>query len=395
MTEKIKKVIVLDLGEKGGLLEFEGPAEVQQWFSEEAGKWQWMRTIPQIRNILQSLNHINVGINQQIQRWMQIPNIDEDDTVQRDSLKRFIESEIGQHPLWLSTSPNGSFILQLSQDLTRGPLIAAGAYIAIGGSYSPAAEPLHPKVFEGEIEGFLYKREIDWTATAHREALEKLKHQYAGNFADQKKKFIEIEQANTTLNQEFSDTLVNKSKLLDELHSSQTEEFNKLVETHKVNLDAIENAYDQKLALLKPVKYWNARKKLHARKAKNFAIASGISMSAILFVLGVLAYEFFLNVPTGEKPQVWQVAVFSVAAFFSIWFERILVRLFISNMHLATDSEERVTMLQTYLSIIREGSEFAPEDKKLILERLFHPVTDGLVKDDAAPATPLELLSRR
>ena len=52
-------------------------------------------------------------------------------------------------------------------------------------------------------------------------------------------------------------------------------------------------------------------------------------------------------------------------------------------------------MLQTYLSIIREGSVFAPEDKKLILERLFHPATDGLVKDDAAPPSPLEILSRR
>ena len=115
----------------------------------------------------------------------------------------------------------------------------------------------------------------------------------------------------------------------------------------------------------------------------------------ILIAFGWLAYEIFLNVPPNEKPQVWQVGVFSVAAFFGIWLERILVRLFVSNIHLATDAEERVTMLQTYLSIIREGSEFAPEDKKLILERLFHPAADGLVKDDGAPPSPLEMLSRR
>ena len=62
-----------------------------------------------------------------------------------------------------------------------------------------------------------------------------------------------------------------------------------------------------------------------------------------MFALGWLAYEIFLNVPPNEKPQIWQVGVFSVAAFFGIWLERILVRLFVSNIHLATDAEERVT----------------------------------------------------
>lgn len=395
MNESDKNIFVLDLGDKGGVLEFTDPSEIQVWFSDEIKKWQWMNQIGQIRNSFQNLANQQNTINQRTQSWIQARARKEDESPHRDFLKKHIEEVVRQQSIWLSSSANGDFILKLCQDSAKGPLVAAATYLALGGAYSPINEPLHPKSIEGAIEGFLYKNEIDWTATTHREALEKLKHQYAGNLADQKKKFIEIEQANTTLNRQFGDALVNKSNLLDELHVGQTEEFKKLVETHKANLDAIENAYDQKLALLKPVKYWNARKKLHANKAKSFAIASGLSGIVIFLVLGLLAYKFFLSVPVGEKPQVWQVGVFSVAAFFGIWIERILVRLFISNMHLSTDAEERVTMLQTYLSIIREGSEFAPEDKKLILEQLFHPATDGLVKDDAAPPSPLEMLSRR
>jgi hypothetical protein len=307
-------------------------------------------------------------------------------------LKAHLQSGVLTQSLWLSSSPNGAFILRLKED--RHQLVAAGAYLALGGAYSSQSQSQHPLLWEGIIEGFLYKREIDWTATEHRHALEKLKQQYSRNLTEQKRKLQEIDQANTDLNAKFEELLGFKAKGLDELHDIQGAEFAQLVEDHKAKLLAIEEAYDQKLALRKPVEYWGKRVGKHARKATIFAWASVIIGAIILSALGYLAYEIFIDIPKDEKPQVWQIGVFSVAAFFGIWLERMLVRLFISNMHLATDAEERVTMLQTYLSIVREGSEFAPEDKKLILERLFHPAADGLVKDDAAPPSPLEILSR-
>lgn len=393
MTAQTQPTLVLELGEKGGHLEFDQPSEVLTWFDEEQSKWQWMGRIHEISTAPNQFSNLRKVANQYVQQWTQQQS--DPDVVQNviSSLKVHFESAIPSQALWLSSSPTGSFILRLKEE--RRDLVAAGAYLALGGTYSPQQhQQLHPLFLEGVIEGFLFKREIDWTATEHREALEKLKQQYSKNLSDQKRKFQEIEKTNLELNSKFDESLVAKEKLLDGLHVEQGEEFRKLIEKHEANLKAIENAYDQKLALLKPVKYWNARNKSHGGKAKNFAIASGVVGTVILGLLTWLAYIIFIDVPDGEKPQVWQVGVFSVAAFFGIWIERLLVRLFISNMHLATDAEERVTMLQTYLSIIREGSEFAPEDKKLILERLFHPAADGLVKDDAAPPSPLEILSR-
>jgi len=395
MNESNDNILILDFGEKGGILEFDNPTKIQEWFSEEVTKWQWMNQIAQTNSSFQNLANQQQQIYRFIQSWNQARASNADENPYRNSVKEYIEQSIRQQSIWLSSSPTGSFILKLAQDSSKGPLVAASAYLALGGAYSPINEPIHPKIYEGAIEGFLFKREIDWAATAHRELLEKLKHQYEENLAGQKKKTIWIEKSNKILNDQFSETLATKAKSLDELHSSQVEEFKKLIYTHQTNLESIEKAYDQKLALLKPVKYWNARKISHWKKAEQFAIASLICGVIIFGVLGWLVYEFFVNVPPNERPQVWQIGVFSVAAFFSIWFERILVRLFISNMHLSTDAEERVTMLQTYLSIIRQGSEFDPEDKKLILERLFHPAADGLVKDDGAPPSPLEMLSRR
>ena len=393
MTEQIKPALVLELGEKGGHLEFEQPSEVQQWLEAEQMKWHWMSQIQETSNASYQFTNIRQNAAQFIQQWTQHQAEPEAAQSSISALKSHFESGVPAQSLWLSSSPTGAFILRLKDE--RHQLVAAGAYLALGGAYSSQSQQMQPQILEGVIEGFLYKREIDWTATAHREALEKLKQQYSRNMSEQKRKLQELEQANADLNTKFESTLEAKAKLLDDLHVSQGGEFKLLIETHENNLQSTENAYDQKLALLKPVKYWNNRKRSHGAKARNFAIASGVVGVIILGLLGWLAYKIFLDVPAGEKPQVWQVGVFSVAAFFGVWLERILVRLFISNMHLATDAEERVTMLQTYLSIIREGTEFAPEDKKLILERLFHPATDGLVKDDAAPPSPLEILSRR
>lgn len=394
MTEQSKPTFVFELGEKGGHLEFVDPNEVLQWFDAEQSKWQWMNKIPETTSALRTFANLRQAAAQFVQQWTQNQSNPEAANKSIVNLKSHFESSIQTQSLWLSSSPTGDFILKLQKE--RHQLVAAGAYLALGGAYSPQSQQsLHPLFLEGIIEGFLYKREIDWTASAHREALEKLKHQYSGNIADQKRKFNEIEQTNEALNSQFNETLLEKAKLLDDLHVNQGTEFKKLIETHEANLKAIENSYDQKLALRKPVEYWEARGRSHHAKTTKFAIASGAMGAVILIALGWLAYEIFLNVPPNEKPQVWQVGVFSVAAFFGIWLERILVRLFVSNIHLATDAEERVTMLQTYLSIIREGSEFAPEDKKLILERLFHPAADGLVKDDGAPPSPLEMLTRR
>ncbi len=393
MTEQAKLSLVLDLSEKGGHLEFEQPNEVYQWLETEHSKWHWMSQIHEIHTALNQFSQLKQIAVQYIQQWTQHQADPDASKIYIDRLKTHFESEIPNQSFWLSSSPTGAFILRLKDE--RHPLVAAGAYLALGGAFTPQSQSLQPLLVEGIIEGFLYKKEIDWTATAHREALEKLKQQYARNLSDQKRKHQEIELENVGLNVKFGEALEAKANLLDDLHVGQGDEFKKLIETHEANLKAIENAYDQKLALWKPVEYWQARGISHGKKATKFAIASGVAGVVILFALGWLAYEIFLNVPLNEKPQVWQVVVFSVAAFFGIWLERMLVRLFVSNMHLATDADERVTMLQTYLSIIREGSAFAPDDKKLILERLFHPAADGLVKDDAAPPSLLEMMSRK
>jgi hypothetical protein len=52
-------------------------------------------------------------------------------------------------------------------------------------------------------------------------------------------------------------------------------------------------------------------------------------------------------------------------------------------------------MIQTYLSMSGEGTEFKADDRKLILDHVFRSASDGLVKDDAAPPSIIEVITKR
>ena len=68
----------------------------------------------------------------------------------------------------------------------------------------------------------------------------------------------------------------------------------------------------------------------------------------------------------------------------AFWIGRILLRMYLSGHHLATDAEERRTMIMTFLALAKSKS-VQDADRNLILTALFRPGSDGIVKDDAAP----------
>ena len=68
--------------------------------------------------------------------------------------------------------------------------------------------------------------------------------------------------------------------------------------------------------------------------------------------------------------------------------------LFLSQLHLAADASERMTMVQTYLSLQESGRTFKDEDIRLVLNALFRPTSDGLIKNDALPPGIVERISR-
>jgi Family of unknown function (DUF6161) len=165
------------------------------------------------------------------------------------------------------------------------------------------------------------------------------------------------------------------------------------------SLKNTEKTYSEFMTLSAPVKYWKDK------STKHFSQATRLKWALIMFAViggGLLIYEIG-NIsakallidekahPAGYWSQITVGVIFATIAF---WIARIMTRLFLSQNHLAIDAEERATMVETYLALINNG--FAEkEDRHIVLQSLFRPTSDGIVKDDAAPdLSPSSILAR-
>ncbi len=117
-------------------------------------------------------------------------------------------------------------------------------------------------------------------------------------------------------------------------------------------------------------------------------------MAGLGVVLGGLATWIFQTMNKDGIPDTWKVSVLVLVGVLGIWAVRLVVRMWLSNAHLSTDAEERVTMVQTYLALIEDGKMTKDEDRALVLTPLFRPAADGLVKDEGLPHPMLEMLTR-
>ncbi|MBR3190447.1 DUF6161 domain-containing protein [Bosea sp. (in: a-proteobacteria)] len=151
----------------------------------------------------------------------------------------------------------------------------------------------------------------------------------------------------------------------------------------------VEETYKVQMALQAPVEYWEQKKARHRKKAvlhRRVLCAFGIAATV---VLGWLLYEVAnrIVVEAGKGTGAGAIAYAGIGVFvttIAFWAARIMVRLFMSEHHLAIDAEERAIMVQTYLAL-KLKEQVGPEDLKIILTGLFKSTSDGIVKDDGAP----------
>ena len=88
-------------------------------------------------------------------------------------------------------------------------------------------------------------------------------------------------------------------------------------------------------------------------------------------------------VPLGkvELPARYAVALYIL---FFIWGARVLLKLLLSENHLANRAEEKRTLINTFIALVGEGY-VEPADRFVALEPIFSLSEDGIVKDDSIP----------
>jgi hypothetical protein len=177
-------------------------------------------------------------------------------------------------------------------------------------------------------------------------------------------------------------------RLVDRQSKSIGNRINESVNHTIEKLESTDRTFKDFMVLKAPVQYWESKAAEHVNAAENYQTAlvkwgSGLGLTLLI----ILAAIFCIALEVHEQKPTLVLFLAAVGVFVTtvyIWIMRIMVRFFLSEHHLATDSKERAILITTYLALTAEKAA-DEKDRAIVLASIFRSTTDGIVKEDGAP----------
>lgn len=211
-------------------------------------------------------------------------------------------------------------------------------------------------------------------------------------------KIKDLEKKNFEVLGQFSEL-----KNLFEKRETEFAQVSEVLEKTKTLESEFENAKEavlKNIELKQATTYWEKQgKKYNIR----YFIYSAISVIIAIFLISITFYlinctELFKSNLTNTTEQkitetISQVAhstsffnyiIFIMFTTIMVWMMKILVKIMLSNYHLAVDANERVIMINTYLVLLEDGKGFKEGDRKVILDNIFRQTNHGIIKDETS-----------
>lgn len=387
----MRPVFKVDLGRNGGVFSPRSIAEAVAWIERERSSWDWVfsRRLPR-----QALEQKIVRLNEALRLLR-----DSGDSV-TESVAAAIASQISS-AFVAEQLPHSSSRIGKAIDVYRrmhgDEQGAVFALVVMDGFGSQSIQFSDIPRQRAMSDAFAFIRE-NWLESFSSETRESTFDEWltkAESVLGEKSEQLDLMRA------DFYDS----SELVRQLRSEQEgwdtsfrEERGRQFDQMRASLEKrtaeIEAAFLDRMALQAPVSYWTDKATGHRRWAIIFAIAS-----FVMLAVDVLALSFALDravpwIATGKIEPALAIGALLGLVLFFVWATRLLVRNYLSQSHLRADAQERVVMVQTYLALAEVGKVKTDEDRQLILQSLFRPATDGLVKDEGVPLSFADVLSR-
>ncbi len=163
-------------------------------------------------------------------------------------------------------------------------------------------------------------------------------------------------------------------------------------------LSDLEETYKIKLSLEAPEELWNERAEGHENKAKEWTKFLVFTVVALIFALVglVVVIHSYLNSIQSELPFISESFILISVISFFIYIVRILIKIVMSNHHLATEYKQKAALTRFYQSLTKAGTDISKEERLIIINSLFSKVETGLVKTDTSndSDTILAILSK-
>ena len=200
-----------------------------------------------------------------------------------------------------------------------------------------------------------------------------------------KKRLTDFENQKATQENVFERRIDKQASDSEKQIAKQAEDFEITLNEAKGKLTDFETTFKENIALQSSVAYWTKKREHHQKVMWWMAIFT-VTSAVVTGLVTIQAANEYLNI-TIDEVKLAQIGVMLAISTLGVWLTRLSAKIFISNLHLRTDADERVTMIQTYLAFLAEGKGPKDDERQLILQTLFRPSTTGFIKDDG-PATP-------
>lgn len=187
-----------------------------------------------------------------------------------------------------------------------------------------------------------------------------------------------IETKHNEIQQQFDE----QSKGLKEFRSS----INIWQEEKEARLNNLEETYKDKLSLEAPETLWYNRSKEYRGLARCWTgvlvvlvVALVVSLRELVIVIHEYSLDAVKEIPFISKSFI----LVSVISFF-VYIIRVLIKIVMSNHHLATEYEQKAALTRFYQALTYAGTDIAQEERIIIIHSLFSRTETGLVKTDSS-----------
>jgi hypothetical protein len=380
-------MIEFDFGSNGGRLQFENIDELSGWIERQRAAWEWVQLAKENVHALRGLwNTINGRFNSLRDNVSHAMTTSETAKITNDINNTFGSSS--RFPV--AETRLGKYLIRLKDE---DPISAAYALWSVLGTNEDGTG-LKVLAVRGAFLAMFHEFGISGDLVPHQLAFDALLEKSQARRVELENDHrLAIESAIAS-NDSIQSNQVDQAKTFDEFIKASREEF-----------AALDRFYREKMKLKASVEYWEDKAKRHKGQLNWLyplvPICGFASVAAVVVCACVLAKrlndENLILDRSGIIPDWLHSPYFAAllaVAIGAFWGIRILVRLLFSHIHLQEDALERVTLAKTYQAMLSEQADVSEEERKIVITQLFRHAATGVVKDDAAPAHPIEIITR-
>lgn len=110
-----------------------------------------------------------------------------------------------------------------------------------------------------------------------------------------------------------------------------------------------------------------------------FVVALVVALRELVIVIHEYSLDAVQEIPFISKSFI----LVSIISFF-VYIIRVLIKIVMSNHHLATEYEQKAALTRFYQALTYAGTDIAQEERIIIIHSLFSRTETGLVKTDSS-----------